>query len=138
MQLPVAAEELVPHRLPMRLVESLESVAGNNGVVKAVIRSDCPLLDGEGHLENVALIELVAQSYAALKGYIDTRAGRPVRRGFLTGVKEFQSHALVRSGDELHINLQTIADLDHFAVAHGKIFRQEILVAQAEVKVWIE
>ena len=138
MQLPVSVEDLVPHRLPMRLVESLERVNGNNGAAKASIRSDCPLLDAQGKLEDVALIERVAQSYAALKGYIDTRAGRPIRRGFLTGVKDFRRYARVRSGDELHITLQTIADLDHFAVAQGDIFCEETLVAQAEVKVWIE
>jgi predicted hotdog family 3-hydroxylacyl-ACP dehydratase len=138
MQLPISAEDLVPHRLPMRLVDTLVEVEGNNGVAAATIRPECPLFDPHGELEDVALIELVAQSYAALKGYVDTRAGRPVRRGFLTGVKDFHSHAKVRAGDNLKIELTTIADLDHFAVAQGDIYRDGTLVAQAEVKVWIE
>ncbi|MFW6387346.1 MAG: hypothetical protein ACOC0G_01570 [Thermodesulfobacteriota bacterium] len=138
MNLPVSVEHLVPHRLPMRLVETLDEVEGNNGVASANISSESPLLDHHGDLEDVALIELVAQSYAALKGYVDTCAGLPVRRGFLTGVKDFRSHAKVHAGDILKIKLTTIADLDHFAVAHGDIYRDETLVAQAEVKVWIE
>lgn len=138
MKLPVAAEDLVPHRLPMRLVESLETVEGNDGVATATIRPECPLLDTQGQLEDVALIELVAQSYAALKGYIDTCAGLAVRRGFLTGVKDFHSNGKVCTGDKLEIKLKTIADLDHFAVAQGDIYRDETLMAQVEVKVWIE
>ena len=104
MKLPVAAEDLVPHRLPMQLVESLETVEGNDGIATATIRPECPLLDTQGQLEDVALIELVAQSYAALKGYIDTCAGLAVRRGFLTGVKEFHSHGKVHTGDKLEKN----------------------------------
>jgi predicted hotdog family 3-hydroxylacyl-ACP dehydratase len=122
----------------MRLVDSLDEVDGNNGVACATIRPDCPLLDAHGDLEDVALIELVAQSYAALKGYVDRREGRPVRRGFLTGVKDFNCHTRVGVGDKLKIKLTTVANLDHFAVAHGDIYRDETLVAQAEVKVWIE
>jgi len=138
MQLPVGAEDLVPHRLPMRLVDTLVEVEGNNGVAAATIRPECPLFDPHGELEDVALIELVAQSYAALKGYVDRCAGYPVRRGFLTGVKNLRCYAKVLAGDKLKIELTTIADLGHFAVAQGDIYRDETLVAQVEVKVWIE
>ncbi|MDD2557752.1 MAG: hypothetical protein RBR06_06900 [Desulfuromonadaceae bacterium] len=138
MQLPVAAEDLVPHRLPMRLVDTLTEVNTDDGVATACIRQDNPMLSADGTLEEVALIEIMAQSYAALKGYVDKKAGLPVRRGFLTGVKDFHSHAAVRAGDELRITIETIANLDHFAVAQGHAYCGEVLVAQAEIKIWVE
>ncbi|MDY0212895.1 MAG: hypothetical protein RBR06_07805 [Desulfuromonadaceae bacterium] len=138
MQLPVAAEALVPHRLPMRLVDTLTEVNADDGVATACIRQDNPMLAADGTLEEVALIEIMAQSYAALKGYVDCKAGRAVRRGFLTGVKDFQCHAAIKAGDQLRITIETIANLDHFAVAQGSVYCDEMLAAQAEIKIWVE
>lgn len=138
MQLPVAAETLVPHRLPMRLVDTLIEVNADDGVATACIRQDNPMLAADGTLEEVALIELMAQSYAALKGYVDSKAGLSVRRGFLTGVKEFRCHAAVRAGDQLQVTIETVAKLDHFSVALGRVYCGEVLAAQAEIKIWVE
>ncbi len=135
--LPIAAEELVPHRLPMRLVEQLVEIDGKNGTVVTQVCPDNLLLDDSGSLEGVALIELIAQSYAALKGYLDRRDNKPVRQGFLVGIKKLEWFAAAASGDELQITIRTLAELDDFAVAAGAIQCGEKLLARGEVKVWI-
>ncbi|WP_029915076.1 hypothetical protein [Pelobacter seleniigenes] len=138
LQLPMAAESLVPHRLPMRLVERLLAVEGKNGVVEALVSADGLLVDAQGQLEEVALVELIAQGYAALKGYLDRCAGQPVRQGFLVGVKKFTSLAPVYAGDRLQIEIRTLAELEDFAVAEGDIRRGGDLLGRGEVKVWIQ
>lgn len=135
--LPCAAEELVPHRLPLRLVDRLLEIDGKNGVVEALVAVDCPLVDETGALEDIALIELVAQGYAALKGYLDQVEDKPVRQGFLVGIKKLAKLETARVGDCLRIEIQTLAELDDFAIAEGRIWRDEQLVARGEVKVWI-
>lgn len=135
--LPLAAEDLVPHRLPMRLVDRLLAIDGQNGTVEALIRPDCPLVDDAGRLESVALIELLAQGYAALKGYLDRRDGKAVRQGFLVGVKKMSAHRAIRVGELLRIEIHTLGELADFAVAAGEIHCGEELVAEAELKVWI-
>jgi len=137
LSLPLAAETLVPHRLPMRLVDQLIAIEGKNGTVQAQVRADCPLVDVNGQLEDVALIELIAQGYAALKGYVDRRDNKPVRQGFLVGIKKLEWFAAARVGDDLQINIQTVAELDDFAVAAGTIQRGDVVLARGEVKVWI-
>lgn len=135
--LPLAAEELIPHRLPMRLVEQLIEIDGKNGVVGAQVTAECPLVDVNGKLEDIALIELIAQSYAALKGYLDRLEERPVRQGFLVGIKKLNWLETVFAGEKLLIKIRTLAELDDFAVAEGEIWQEEKLVARGEIKVWI-
>jgi predicted hotdog family 3-hydroxylacyl-ACP dehydratase len=137
LELPLAAESLVPHRLPMRLVDQLLEIEGKNGVVEALVDSNCPLVSAEGMLEKVALVELIAQSYAALKGYLDKVENKPVRQGFLVGIKKFVSLEPVFSGERLRITIETLGELEDFAVAEGQIWRSETLVARGEIKIWI-
>lgn len=135
--LPLAAEDLIPHRLPMRLVEQLLEIDGKNGVVKAQIAADCPLVDATGKLEDIALVELIAQSYATLKGYLDRLEAKPVRQGFLVGIKKLNWFGTILAGESLLIKIRTLAELDGFAVAEGEIWRGDMLVASGEVKVWL-
>jgi predicted hotdog family 3-hydroxylacyl-ACP dehydratase len=135
--LPIAAEELVPHRLPMRLVEQLIEIDEKNGTATTRVLPDNPLLNDSGNLEGVALLELIAQSYAALKVYIDRRDHKPVRQGFLVGIKKLEWFAAASIGDELRITIRTLAELDDFAVAEGDVWCGETLLAHGEVKVWI-
>jgi predicted hotdog family 3-hydroxylacyl-ACP dehydratase len=138
LSLPLAAEELIPHRLPMRLVEQLLEIDGKNGVVAAKIGADCPLVDSHGKFEEVALVELIAQSYASLKGYLDRLEQRPVRQGFFVGIKKMDWFRAVQVQEELLIKVRTLAELGDFAVAEGEVWQQEALVARGEIKVWID
>lgn len=135
--LPVAAEELIPHRRPMRLVDQLLEVTGKNASVVALVRHDSPLVDASGQLEMVAFAELIAQSYAALKGYLDRMEDKPPRRGFLVGIKNLVCRKTVRVGDSLRIEIRTLAELGDFAVAEGEVWAEEEQVACGEIKIWI-
>ena len=135
--LPLAAEELVPHRLPMRLVDQLLEVDGLNGIVAAQVVAGCPLVDSSGKLEDIALVEFIAQGYAALKGYLDRLQEKPVRQGFLVGIKKLNWFGSVFVGEDMLIKIRTLAELDDFAVAEGEVWRGGELVAQGELKVWI-
>jgi len=135
--LPCPAEELIPHRMPMRLIDHLIEIDGKNGIVEARIGTAGLLTDADGMLEDVALVEIIAQSYATLKGYIDRRDQLPVRQGFLVGIKKMVCHASVQTDDLLQVHIRTIAELDNFAVAEGKIRRGDEMIAEGDVKVWI-
>jgi predicted hotdog family 3-hydroxylacyl-ACP dehydratase len=135
--LPYPAEELVPHRLPLRQVETLVRVEGRDGSVAATVAADSPLVDEAGVLEGVAMVELIAQGYAALKGYLDRSENKPVREGFLVGVKKLELHGAARSGDQLRIEIHTLAELNDFAITAGEVWRNDVLLASGELKVWI-
>jgi predicted hotdog family 3-hydroxylacyl-ACP dehydratase len=136
--LPLAAEGLIPHRLPMRLVDELLEVDGKKATIVAQIASDSPLVDTTGKLEDIALVELIAQSHAVLNGYYDQLQARPVRQGFLVGVKKAEWFAAVYADERLLIKIDTLAELDAFTIATGEVWRDETLVAGAEIKVWVD
>lgn len=135
--LPLEVENIIPHRLPMRLIERLLEVEGNSGVVEARVSADCPLISSTMKLEDVALVELLAQSQAAIKGYADLRNSKPVKQGFLVGIKKFVKLSSAQVDDYLTIKIENLAELDNFAVAAGEIWRDAELIAQGEIKVWV-
>jgi predicted hotdog family 3-hydroxylacyl-ACP dehydratase len=135
--LPLAAEQLMPHRLPMRLVETLIAYAGQEGVVETRLAEDGLLVAGDGRLDEVVLAELLAQAYAVVKGYGDCLAGNPVREGFLVGVKEAVFEQPVFAGDRLRIRVRTVAAVDGFAVAEGEVLRGDQRIAHGSLKLWI-
>jgi len=135
--LPMDAEKIVPHRLPMRLVDRLLEADGKNGVVEACVAADSPLVSRNGELEEVALIELMAQSYAAIKGYSDLTCGRPIKQGFLVGVKKLVRLQSARAGNLLRINIRTVAELDDFSVTEGEIWCGTEMISHGEIKLWV-
>ncbi len=137
LSLPLEAEELIPHRRPMRMVDRLLEINGKNGVVETMITAECPLVSTDGWLDDVALSELLAQAYAAVKGYCDLIEEKPVKQGFLVGIKNVERFMSVKSGDSLMINISTLAELGDFAVAAGEIWRADKLLAKGEIKVWV-
>lgn len=135
--LPLPAEEFIPHRLPMRLVDRLLSYGEAAGVVEAIIHPDCILTDKDGHLDEAAFVELVAQSYALIKGYDDTLNNKEVSEGYLVGAKKIRITGHASTGDRLLIRINTIGSFEGFAVAEGEISKGEEIVAGGTIKLWI-
>lgn len=137
LQLPMAAEELIPHRRPMRLVERLIRFEGGQGEVEAFIDDACVLLNDDGTLAEVGLVEMLAQAFAAAQGYSDLLAGGVVRQGFLVGIRKITLSASAMRGDTLCIRIRTLACMDGFAVVEGEVLRREQVLAQGSLKLWI-
>jgi predicted hotdog family 3-hydroxylacyl-ACP dehydratase len=137
MKLPLPVEKLIPHQKPMCLVDRLVEFKDQGGTVEARVLPGQILVDDHGRLEALALAEMIAQAYAAVKGYDDHLAGRPVRQGFLVGIRKIQFHRTVLAGDLLHVHVNTIGSISGFAVVEGKITRQNDIIAEGQIKLWV-
>ena len=86
-------DEILPHRLPMRLIEKVEEfdAAAQRAVVSFAVDSRSPFFDGEGVPGWVA-IEYMAQAAAALVGMRDraTSPGQPPKPGLLLGTRRLE------------------------------------------------
>ena len=85
---PVAAidiEKLIPHRLPMRLVESIASVDDTSIVSAAAVKDSWPTAR-DGRARTLILIELIAQTAATLQGWLEQRENKAVIGGLLVGI----------------------------------------------------
>jgi 3-hydroxyacyl-[acyl-carrier-protein] dehydratase len=135
--LPMPADAFIPHRPPMRLVDTLLSWEGSTGEIEATPSLDNILVGSDGILDEAALVELLAQGYATIKGYDDLLQGKPVSEGYLVGVRKVRLVGRPRAGEKLIIRIRTVGSFEGFAVADGEIERQGEIVASGTIKLWI-
>lgn len=135
--LPMAAADLVPHWPPMLLVERLVVSEGDDGTAETCFQEDSLFVGEEGHVEPVALLEAMAQTYAAKKGFDDLAKGAIVSEGYLVGVSQFELLSPVSPETQLRIDVRTTADLEAFFIAEGEIIFEGELVARATMKFWL-
>lgn len=121
----------------MRLVETLLCYGNAAGLVEARPTADGVLIEADGTLNEVALVELLAQGYAVIKGYDDLRNDREISRGFLVGVKKLRIAGEGRADDRLLVRIRTVGSFEGFAVAEGEVTRGEELLASGTIKLWI-
>ncbi len=94
-------------------------------------------MDSSGRLDELAFVEMIAQSFAVCHGYHLTEEERLRHRGLLLGVKELNVASEVRVGDRLTIHLRKVTRFGAFGVVEGDVFRDDgTLVASGQVKIW--
>lgn len=138
MKLPLPVEKLIPHQKPMCLIDRLVEFKGQSGTVDARVYPGQILVDSEGRLETLALAEMIAQAYAAVKGYDDRLAGKPIRQGFLVGIRKIRFHRPALAGDHLKVHVNTVGGISGFAVVEGQVTRKNNIIAEGQVKLWVD
>ena len=134
--LPIAAERLVPHQPPARLIEALAAVGERSATVTARVPADSPHCRG-GRLAESAHLELMAQAAAALHGYrTQMRPGGQPTEGMLVGARGLDVLSQIHPGEVLTISLRKEARLGAFGVLSTEIHRGDTLVSRAELKTW--
>lgn len=119
------------------MIDRLVEYADESGVVEALIGPDNLLVDEDGILDHTAYMELIAQAYAAYKGYRDLLHGEQVKKGFLVVVKRLECKGDISPGDLLRINVTTVSEVGDFAVAEGTIKRGDEIIATGGLTLWI-
>ena len=143
-ELPVPACELLPHRETMLLVDELHSYdrVQGLGLILAEAKPDTIFCDSTaepegGFLEEVVVLEMMAQAYACLRGYEDRLSGSEPSLGFLVGVRHFNSWRRVGTGEALTIEVATTIQIGEFYIADAVVKVVSEPVAEAELKLWV-
>ena len=137
LDLPVEADRLVPQRPPMIAIDRLTEFQGGWGGVESTIAPDSIFVRDDGSVEPAVLVELIAQAFAAVKGYENLIGGNPVAKGFLVEVKRFEVFGTAYRGERLSIVIDKSGATDDFALAHGTVMREDAAIASGNVMVWI-
>jgi len=136
--LPADTAGLVPHEGRMRMVDQLLSLGEESAVVSACLPADGLLVaSSDGGLESVIYAELVAQAYAAYRGYELKALGLAPRAGYLVAIRQLDVLGRARAGDPLTISVRTVGVLEGFAVIAGDVCHGEEILATAKLKVYI-
>lgn len=133
--LPVPAQNFIPQRAPMRLVDTLLSVGECCAQVETVLDSDSLFFDEKGQLDPAAYMEIIAQAAAALNGF-QLREQTEKPEGFLMGAKKITVHDSARCGDRLVTSIQKTHKFEDFGVIYGWVKRDGFCLAEGEIKVY--
>jgi predicted hotdog family 3-hydroxylacyl-ACP dehydratase len=133
----MAAERLIPHRPPMRLVDRLLAFSGGSGTTESRIPADSVMAGADGAIDPAALVELIAQSYATVKGYADLAGGVPVSEGFLVGIRKLGITGKAYANERLLTTVETVGTFEGFSVVEGTVARDGEKLAAGTLKLWI-
>lgn len=122
----------------MLLVDEILSVTEPDARVKSVVRPDHLFLRADGTLAPEALIEIVAQSFAACEAQRRELAGLSTDGGgYMTSVRDFEIFTPVRLGDELVTRVTLKDDFMGTRIVAGEILRGTEKVADGTVYIFM-
>ncbi|MEI6055262.1 MAG: radical SAM protein [Lentisphaerota bacterium] len=131
--LPMSADNLVPHEAPMKMIDSLDNVGEKTFAASVKIAPDNLFLLEDGTISESSYIEMIAQTMAAANSFRE----QSINIGMLIGLKDFLVHGSCRVGDELNISCIKKIKFDNWSVVYGQVHHKNELIAEGELKVWI-
>jgi predicted hotdog family 3-hydroxylacyl-ACP dehydratase/MoaA/NifB/PqqE/SkfB family radical SAM enzyme len=135
--LPIGVAGLVPHGKTMRMIDQIVQIGEREARTTFAVTKDCLLVDTAGRLDELAYVEMIAQSFAASHGYHLSAEQRRTHRGLLLGVKDLAVSGEARVGDLLTVHLRKVTRFGAFGVVEGTIYRQDgAIVASGQIKIW--
>ena len=107
--------ELVPQRPPMLLIDAVTAWDGETVRCAATVRADWLLVEGDS-MQAAGLLEVMAQTVAALHGLQGRARGEPVRIGLLLGCRGLVLHVpRVQVGEALRVSARQGFNLEDLA-----------------------
>lgn len=131
-------KRLIPQRDPILMVDKLLEADGDKALTSLTIRVDNYFLGEDGRLEEVGLIEHIAQSASAFAGYMAVKKGAtkpPV--GYIGEIRKFRSLHRPQVGDELLTTITIGAEVDGVISIYGESRVCGELVAETQMKIYI-
>ena len=128
-----AVTTLLPHRRPMLLLDALTDVQGNQIQARFTVREDNIFLRDDGTLETVALLEAMAQCFAAGQGL---RGSDQNHAGYLAAIRRCNIRGEARLGDVLCASARAVAQVGAIVMVEGEMARGEEKLATAEFKIY--
>jgi predicted hotdog family 3-hydroxylacyl-ACP dehydratase len=126
------------HRSPMRLVRRLVCVEDNYGRAETVLESGDVGVGPDGNVEAAALLEIVAQTYAAAQGYRDRADNRSPTLGYLVGASDFVIEHVPSAGQRLHVEVRSSRSFEEFYSVEGKVLCDDRVLAHGTLKAWVQ
>ena len=105
---------------------------------KATVGPDHPFVDDRGEVEAVALVEILAQGTAALRGPGAGKEGESPGIGYLGGIKQLTITGRPRSGQTLSVESRRACVLGPVAVVESRVLVGDSCLASGSLKIWRE
>lgn len=127
--------DFIPQKPPFVMVGKLLSVDEDLTRSSFVIKADNVFVKNN-QFQEAGLMENIAQTAALRAGYIAQAENKPVIVGYIGAVKDFEVFSLPNVGDELTTEINIENQVFDVTVITGKVWCNEQLLAQCEMKVF--
>lgn len=134
----IAAEKVIPHRSPMRMIDSLIEW-NDESAVSTVIFNKEHMAVSEGFVTEPALVEAIAQTVAAMEGIRKVDNAKPdegseAQPGMLCGVTDFVVENKPKAEEPLKIKVHVQKRLGSMLLIDGIITSNNKLIATGSLK----
>jgi predicted hotdog family 3-hydroxylacyl-ACP dehydratase len=136
--LPAPVAGLIPHRRPVRLVETLLAANPGGGRAEARISADSMFATQDGRLDPAVHLELIAQTFAAVKGWRERHRNTPPQTGYLAGAKDVSLNGTAGLGDPLIVTMAEDDAFDPFIRVKGQVHLGDRCLARGRLTLWLE
>ncbi|MEN6373266.1 MAG: hypothetical protein ABFD75_00625 [Smithella sp.] len=123
-------ESLIPHRDRIKMIDKLLEITPESAVTTATVSSCWPLCDGNA-VSPIVLIEVVAQTGAAIDGYKRKIQRKTGGKGLLVGIKSARFTV-----DEIPVGTHIVASVknsysfEKYSVINGIVKADEEILAE--------
>ena len=128
--------KLIPQRKPMIMIDKLLSFSEKEVRTSFKINKK-NIFVKNGVLQEVALIENIAQTAAAGTGYNAFSENKTPQKGFIGAVKKFEVHSLPKVDDVVETKLIITAEVLNASIVEGEVYCNSELIAKAELKIFL-
>ena len=127
--------QFIPQRPPFVMVDKLLYADEEKATSSFTITSHNILCE-DGFFSEAGLMENIAQTIAAGRGYKEQMENKPVAGGYIAAVKNFEVFFLPQINDVLTTEIAVTGMLFNITIVTGKILLNGSLVAQCEMKIF--
>jgi 3-hydroxyacyl-[acyl-carrier-protein] dehydratase len=135
---PAHVESYIPQQHPFAQIDTLYHYEAKQAWAGLLVRAD-NLLVQQGYLSEAGIIESMAQAMALKSGYeARQQTGTGPRLGFIAALKDVQIHALAPVGSTLVTHVEVLLEALDVLVIKATAFYDYTLVAQTEMRLFLE
>ncbi len=139
MELPLKAEQLIPQRGKMKLIDQLVWVSAEEACAETDMSGKKMFLTPSRHVLPSAIIELAAQSTACFSGYIRLLEDEgSARSGYLVGLQDFVFDELPCCAEKLSFKLKQESSIGFYSLTSVIVFSNDTQIATGLLKTWEE
>ena len=125
----------IPQRYPFVMVDKLLYADEITATGTFRVTADNMLCEA-GFFSEAGLLENIAQTVAASRGFKQQKENNPVAGGYIAGVKNFEVFFLPAINEVLKTVIIVTGKMFNVTAIDGKVFLGETLVAQCEMKIF--
>lgn len=127
---------LIPQQPPFVMIDSLDHSDETITRCRFTVKAD-NVLTINGQFTEAGLLENIAQTAAARAGYMAHAENKPVQAGYIGAVRNMEVFELPLVNDELITEIKIEDQVFDVTMISGKVWCNEKLLAQCEMKIFM-